>query len=116
MLAPLHESARTGQPLHWTRVHDLPDFVFFDHSIHVHKGVGCIECHGRVDQMPLMRRIAPLTMQWCLQCHREPGPHLHAPDRVFVMAPARPGDAAILEQHYRLLSTRRMTDCSTCHR
>jgi hypothetical protein len=116
MLAPLHESARTGEPLRWTRIHDLPDFVFFDHGIHVSKGVACIECHGRVDQMPLMQRVAPLTMQWCLACHRDPAPHLHRPDRVFTMAPAEPGESRALMQFYRIQSTRRLTDCSTCHR
>jgi hypothetical protein len=118
-LAPLHESARTGKPIEWMRVHDLPDFVYFDHSIHVHKGVGCIECHGRVDQMPLMTRVAPLTMQWCLECHRDPAEHLRAPDRVFSMEPPQARNAAerdALARFYHVQSTRRLTDCSTCHR
>ena len=93
MLAPLRESAASGVPLRWTRVHRLPDFAYFDHAIHVRKGVECSECHGRVDRMPLMRRVAPLTMQWCLDCHRNPGP-----------------------RNGTLASTRRLTDCSTCHR
>ncbi len=66
----MHESARTGKPVEWNRVHDLPDFVYFDHSIHVNKGVACLECHGRIDQMPLTQRVASLEMQWCLSCHR----------------------------------------------
>jgi hypothetical protein len=118
-LAPLHDSARTGTPIKWTRVYDLPDFAYFDHSIHVHKGVACIECHGRVDQMPITRRAAPLTMEWCLACHRGPGAHLHKPDRVFVMEPPESRDAAessALVRFYHLQSTRRLTDCSTCHR
>jgi hypothetical protein len=119
ILAPLHESARTGVPIAWTRVHDLPDFVYFDHSIHVNKGVGCIECHGRVDQMPVMRREAPLTMEWCLGCHRAPGPHLRDPRDVFAMLPTpaltRAEQASLVASH-RLQSTRRLTDCSTCHR
>jgi len=119
MLAPLHESARTGRPLRWTRVHDLPDFVYFDHSIHVTKGVACQECHGRVDQMPLMRRVAPLDMQWCLACHRDPARHLHAPGHVFAMpapAPVSDEEMALLRKMYQLENTRRLTDCSTCHR
>lgn len=117
VLAPLHASAASGQPLHWTRVHDLPDFVYFDHSIHVTKGVGCIECHGAVDRMPLTRREAPLEMQWCLACHRDPQPHLRPPQTVFEMRPTPEVRAA----HPRLAlakvaSTRRLTDCSTCHR
>jgi hypothetical protein len=58
------------------KVHDLPDFVYFDHSIHLAKGVGCVTCHGRVDQMAAVRQDAPLTMSWCLDCHRDPAPHL----------------------------------------
>ncbi|TAK83457.1 MAG: cytochrome C [Betaproteobacteria bacterium] len=91
VLEPLRESARTGRPIRWVRVHELPDFVFFDHSIHVAKGVGCVECHGRVDKMPRIHRVASLEMQWCLECHRR-------------MA------------RMRGLDERRMTDCSTCHR
>jgi len=91
MLEPLRQSARTGIPIRWMRVHDLPDFVFFDHSIHVNKGVDCRQCHGRVERMPRMMRVASLEMQWCLDCHR---------------AMARE----------RQLDERRLTDCSTCHR
>src|SRR5580658_10747209 len=72
MLEPVRASFRTGEPLKWTRVNDLPDFVYFNHSIHVAKGIGCESCHGRVDQMPLMRRAHSLQMSWCLECHRQP--------------------------------------------
>lgn len=72
MLEPLRESARSGKPIEWKRVHRLPDFVYFDHSIHVAKGVACVECHGRVDRMPLMERAASLQMDWCIACHRDP--------------------------------------------
>lgn len=119
MLAPLHASLRDNRPLAWTRVHDLPDFVYFDHSIHVAKGVACQECHGRVDQMPLTRRVAPLDMQWCLACHRDPARHLHAPTDIFAMRerPAlAPDEMALLQKMYHLQDTRRLTDCSTCHR
>jgi hypothetical protein len=119
MLAPLHESERTGMPIAWNRVHDLPDFVYFDHSIHIAKGVACMECHGRVDQMPITWRIAPLEMQWCLACHRNPGPHLHEPGGVFAMHAREPLPARDIEQlmqRYHIQSVRRLTDCSTCHR
>lgn len=72
VLRPVRESLATGEPLRWTRVHDLPDFVYFSHQIHVAKGVGCESCHGRVDEMPLMRRAASLHMDWCVDCHRHP--------------------------------------------
>lgn len=72
LLAPVRESDRTRQPLAWTRVHDVADFVYFDHSIHVAKGIGCESCHGRVDEMPLMRKAVAMHMEWCLECHRHP--------------------------------------------
>jgi len=78
MLEPVRASYRTGRPLEWERVNDLPDFVYFDHSIHVHRGVACTTCHGRVDQMPLMRQAHSLLMQWCLDCHRNPQHHTGA--------------------------------------
>jgi hypothetical protein len=119
LLAPLRESARTGVPLRWTRVHKLPDFVYFDHGIHVAKGVACVECHGRVDEMPLTRRVATLEMQWCLACHRDPGPHLRPPGQVFDMTPTprhtRDEERALMKAAH-LLDERRRTDCSTCHR
>ena len=85
MLEPVRASLRTNKPIRWNRVHDLPDFVYFNHSIHVQKGVGCATCHGRVDQMPLTWKAEPLTMEWCLSCHREPEQHLRPRDEVFDM-------------------------------
>ncbi|MGE7138294.1 cytochrome c3 family protein [Luteibacter sp. NPDC031894] len=118
-LAPLVESWRTGIPLHWNRVNDLPDFVYFDHSIHVAKGVGCVSCHGRVDRMPLMRRVAPLSMEWCLDCHRHPERFVRPRQDVFAMDDRQPGDDEALGMHlvdaYRI-DRRRLTDCSVCHR
>ena len=110
ILEPLRQSARTGKPIAWARVHDLPDFVYFDHSIHVAKGVGCVECHGRVDRMPRIQRVASLEMQWCLECHRNPAPHLRPPQLVTYMGPAP------RQENPHLHSTQRLTDCSTCHR
>jgi hypothetical protein len=119
LLAPLHASMRDDMPIRWNRVHDLPDFVYFDHSIHVNKGVACLECHGRVDQMPLTSRVASLDMQWCLQCHRNAPQHVRPLTEVFSMVDIRPLSAQEIRQLdrlYRLQDMRRMTDCSTCHR
>jgi len=116
MLAPVRESMATGKRLHWNRVHDLPDFVYFDHSIHIAKGVGCIECHGHVDRMPLVRREASLHMEWCLECHRDPEPHRRKSSLVFVMKPTSEVRAAGGLPDTRIMSVRRLTDCSTCHR
>ena len=118
VLEPLRESARTGQPIPWQRVHFLPDFVFFDHSVHVAKGVGCVECHGRVDQMPITWRAQALQMQWCIQCHRDPAHHLRPHEQLFDMAAPRLSemDAQNLARLMKIESTRRLTDCSTCHR
>ena len=119
ILAPLHASARTGMPIQWNRVYDLPDFVYFDHSIHVNKGIACIECHGRIDQMPLTSRVASLDMQWCLQCHRSAPQHIRPLSEVFSMTNTRPlsrQEIAQLNRLYQLQDTRRLTDCSTCHR
>jgi Zn ribbon nucleic-acid-binding protein len=86
LLEPVRASYRTGESLEWTRVHDLPDFVYFNHSVHVAAGVGCASCHGRVDKMPLMWREHSLHMDWCLDCHRNPEPHRRPRDEVFNLA------------------------------
>ena len=116
MLAPVRASMASGQQLHWKRVHALPDFVYFDHSIHIAKGVGCIECHGQVDRMPLTRRVASLNMNWCLECHRDPEPHRRKSSLVFVMKPTSVVRAEGGLPDTKIQSTRRLTDCSTCHR
>jgi hypothetical protein len=118
VLEPLRESARTGIPVAWRRVHTLPDFVYFDHGVHLAKGVGCVECHGRVDQMPITWRAQPLQMQWCLQCHRDPAARLRPHEKLFDMAAPRlsESDANDLARLLKLESTRRLQDCSTCHR
>jgi hypothetical protein len=118
VLAPVHASARSGTPIAWQRVHSLPGFVYFDHAVHVAKGVGCVECHGRVDQMPITWRAQPLQMQWCLDCHRNPAAHLRPHEQVFDLSAPRPdaAQARRLAQQAHLESERRLTDCSTCHR
>lgn len=120
MLEPVRASYRTGEPLHWTRVHNLPEFVYFDHSIHVNKGVGCATCHGRVDQMPLTYQVAPLTMEWCLECHRNPEQFVRPREQVFNMDWQPPADqqnlGRELVRQYQIRDTRSLTNCSTCHR
>jgi hypothetical protein len=117
MLAPVRDSFRTDNPIAWTRVHDLPDFVYFDHSIHVNKGIGCVTCHGRVDQMPLMWQEQSLQMEWCLGCHRAPERFVRPRSQVFSMdwqAPAeRPELGHQLVREYHIQS---LTSCSVCHR
>jgi hypothetical protein len=119
MLAPVEHSFRSGEPLQWNRVHDLPDFVYFNHSVHVAKGVGCVTCHGRVDRMPLTWRIAPLEMQWCLDCHRTPEKYLRPVEHVFDMD-WQPAEAQLalgkrLVDAYHIHKAT-LADCSTCHR
>ena len=117
ILAPVRESFRTGKSLEWTRVNNLPGFVYFDHSIHVHKGVGCATCHGRVDQMPLMWRENTLYMEWCIECHRNPERFVRPRDQVFNMDWQPPADQIALGQklvlQYKIES---LTSCSVCHR
>lgn len=81
-LEALRTSWESGMPMEWVRVHKLPDHAFFDHSVHVSAGVGCVECHGRIDQMEVVRQEEPLSMGWCLDCHRDPEPRLRPPDEV----------------------------------
>ncbi len=118
MLSALRESAASGQPIAWRRVHTLPDFVYFNHSVHLAKGVACIECHGRIDQMPITWRAKPLEMQWCLGCHRNASMHLRPVALVFEMRanPLSSAQRLALARSLHLPSVRRLTDCSTCHR
>lgn len=117
MLEPVRASYQTGEPLEWTRIHDLPDFVYFNHSIHVAKGVGCETCHGRVDQMPLMYQHASLQMEWCLECHRNPEEFVRPREEVYTMGWERPADdpelGARLVEEYDIES---LDSCSICHR
>ena len=120
MLASVRESLATGKPLKWTRVNDLPDYVYFNHSVHVAKGIGCSNCHGRVDQMPLTRKAQTLYMRWCLDCHENPQKYIRPRDKVFDAAWQPPPDQ--LEQgqelirQYHVDTSGRLTNCSACHR
>ena len=133
MLAPVRYSFSSGQSLQWTRVHDLPDFVYFNHSIHINKGVGCYSCHGQVDAMPLMYEENTLQMEWCLNCHREPEKFLRPKEQVFNMQYQQPSSEHLVEvdgksyasqfelgkalrQKYHLRTSQDITSCSTCHR
>lgn len=117
MLEPVRRSFFSGEPIPWNRVHKLPDHVYFNHSIHVSKGVGCVSCHGRVDQMARVYQDKPLTMGWCLECHRDPAPNLRPREHVTDMSWQPTGDPVALgkqlAQQYQVQSR---THCSACHR
>lgn len=120
LLEPVRASFRDNVPIQWARVHDLPDFVYFNHSVHVAKGIGCVSCHGQVDRMPLMRQQASLQMQWCLECHRDPGKNVRPREEVFNLQwqpPADPREAKLLQAKLvKEYNVKSLTSCSTCHR
>ena len=116
-LEPVRESFRSGKSLEWIRVHDLPEFAYFNHSAHVNKGVGCSTCHGRVDRMPLVWQEKSLQMEWCLECHRAPEKFVRPQSEVFNAAWEPPADQ--IEQGRKLVQEyglKPRTSCSTCHR
>jgi Cytochrome c7 and related cytochrome c len=119
-LEPVRESYRTDKSIEWVRIHRLADYVYFNHSIHVNKGVGCSTCHGQVNQMPLVFQASSLQMEWCLGCHRNPEPVLRPHDQVFNMdwkAPANQAEIGKkLAQENKIRTTTELTSCSTCHR
>ena len=118
-LAEVRQAFFQDRPIPWVRVHNLPDFVYFNHAIHVAKGVGCVTCHGRVDQMAAIEQKAPLSMGWCLECHRNPEPHLRSQEAITSMTwkpPAGEDPLAYgkkLAEQYQVHSR---TSCTTCHR
>lgn len=118
MLAPVRQSLTRNEPIRWVRVHDLPDFVYFSHRVHVNNGVGCESCHGRVDKMPITTQREPLTMQWCLACHRDPDPNLRPKNAITTMGYDPAGDGIpghkLLEQYG--IHKDNLTECVTCHR
>jgi len=120
VLAPVRDSLSTNTPLKWNRVYDLPDYVYFDHSIHVAKGIGCSTCHGRIDQMPLTWRVNTLYMKWCLDCHRQPQNYVRPRDKLYDSTwrspPTQSAEGAKLVGQYHIDTTGRLTNCSVCHR
>ncbi len=137
MLEPVRASFRTNKSLVWTRVHDLPDFVYFSHEIHINKGVGCASCHGPVDEMPLMYQHASLQMKFCTDCHNDTAQNLRPKDQVFNMKYVQPSPmhpvtvkiagqnvefksqdelGAALQKEYHIRTKLELTSCETCHR
>jgi hypothetical protein len=119
-LEPVRASFRTGASIEWTRVYDLPDFVYFNHSIHIAKGIGCESCHGRVDRMPLTWQAVSLRMEWCLDCHRQPEKYVRPREFVTTMGYRPVGDGEEtgrrLVKEYKIQDARTLTSCDTCHR
>lgn len=119
LIKPIYDSYRTGKPIEWNRVHDLPDFAYFNHSIHVQKGVSCVSCHGRVDKMPITWKEKDLSMAWCLDCHRNPEKNLRPREQVYNLGwkPKEPQEKLGKEliEKYHVLSELQLTSCSTCH-
>jgi cytochrome c peroxidase len=133
LLEPVRESFRSGRSIEWVRINDLPDFVYFQHDIHINKGVGCTTCHGPIGRMPITYQAAPLTMEWCLDCHRAPEKYLRLREQVFnpdygpddvvaaatslhIMPPTQIALGKRLIAEYHVRSPHDITSCSTCHR
>jgi len=116
MLEPVRESYRTGVPIEWVRVHDLPDFVYFNHSIHVAKGIGCASCHGPVDKMPLMMQNETLQMEWCLECHRAPEEHVRPREEIYNMAWEAEDQEELGSRLVAEYEIGNLISCSACHR
>jgi NAD-dependent SIR2 family protein deacetylase len=119
-LAFVRDSYANNTPIQWNKVHNLPDFVYFNHSIHVNKGVGCSTCHGRIDQMKVVYKAEPMYMSWCLDCHRNPEQYIRPQEEIFNMAWTPPADQLSqglrLKDEYKIRSAIVMTNCSICHR
>ncbi|MFZ2493566.1 MAG: cytochrome c3 family protein [Thermoanaerobaculia bacterium] len=116
MLEPIRASFRTGKPIVWSRVHRLPDYVQFNHGVHVAKGIGCESCHGRIDTMNLVYQASPLTMEWCLSCHRAPEKFIRPREEIVTMnyRPAKP-QSELGPELMKKYGVRKLTSCSTCH-
>ena len=119
-LEPVRASYRENKPIEWERVHDLPQFAYFNHSIHIAKGVGCSTCHGQIDDMPAVFQQNTLQMEWCLSCHREPEKFIRPKSEIYNMQ-WQDGDLTTeerieLKENYKIRSKEMLTSCSTCHR
>ena len=119
-LEPVRESYRTGKPIEWQRVHDLPEYAYFNHSIHIAKGVGCSTCHGQIDNMPAVYQVNTLQMEWCLSCHREPEKYIRPKSEIYNMqwdgSDLSAEERIQLKNDYKIRSEQMLTSCSTCHR
>jgi hypothetical protein len=116
-LAPIRDSAASGRPMRWIRVHNLPDYAYFPHNAHVSAGIGCVTCHGRIDEMETVTQMTPLSMSWCLDCHRNPGPNRRPVAEVTNMKWTPPRDVSVLAAELeRGRPVNPPTDCSGCHR
>ena len=116
-LAPVRESDASGFPIQWVRIHKLPDFAYFHHAAHIRAGVGCVTCHGRIDEMERVRQVEPLSMSWCLDCHRNPAPNLRPDDQITNMRWSAPEHQ--LELASAVIEEKNIdppVDCSGCHR
>lgn len=114
---PIRDSWSSGKSIEWQRVHKLPDFVYFNHSIHVNKGIGCSSCHGKVDEMPWIYKVGTLNMNWCLNCHRDPAKYIRPKSEVFNVEYVYPDNQAQLgPQLVKEYHVQSLTDCVTCHR
>lgn len=119
LMQPVRDSAQTGKPVPWVRVHDLPNYAYFDHSAHVTRGIGCVSCHGRIDTMEVVQQVTPLSMGWCVDCHRHPEKHLRPPEEATNMTWSPPGGKTPFEFGEAFRAEHKInppTDCSTCHR
>jgi hypothetical protein len=112
----IKESYDTGKPIPWVKVHRLPDYVYFDHSRHINSGVSCVSCHGRIDKMEVVHQVQPLSMSWCLECHRNPDKNLRPKEFVTKLDWSSPDQLAIGHQIRETKHIRSREDCSTCHR
>jgi hypothetical protein len=116
-LLPIRESFATGRPMEWVRIHNIPDYAYFNHSAHINAGVGCISCHGNVAQMVQVEQKQPLSMGWCLDCHRNPDPNLRPVDQVTNMDWQPPaGQAEFVAQWKKEKQINPPVNCSGCHR
>lgn len=117
-LQPVRDSLKSGDSVEWVKVHDLPDYAYFNHSAHVRRGVSCVSCHGRVDRMEVVEQVAELSMNWCLQCHRNPTPNIRPPELVTKLDwnPSQEERMQLAEKWHKDLNIQTWQNCSTCHR
>jgi hypothetical protein len=115
-LQPIRDSVQTGKPVEWVQIHKLPDFVYFNHSVHVNRGISCFHCHGQVNQMDEVHQVKPLSMSFCLDCHRAPEKNLRPPEQVFNLDWQRPKDFEKTHDYKHDWNVHSPQSCSACHR